>query len=70
MLPAQVLPLLARGLGHYLLLMLGLGLTLALLMGMLYYLEWHNLPPGASPTALQALLRCGWWAAFWPGGWR
>jgi hypothetical protein len=53
-LPAQVLPLLARGLGHYLLLMLGLGLTLALLMGMLYYLEWHNLPPGASPAALQA----------------
>ena len=34
--------------------MLGLGLTLALLMGMLYYLEWHNLPPGASPAALQA----------------
>lgn len=53
-LPAQVLPLLARGLGHYLLLMLGMGLTLALLMGMLYYLEWHNLPPGASPAALQA----------------
>ena len=40
-LPCQVLPYWRARLGHYLLLMLGLGLTLALLMGMLYYLEWR-----------------------------
>ncbi|AQR65291.1 hybrid sensor histidine kinase/response regulator [Aquaspirillum sp. LM1] len=54
LLPNRLLPMLSRGVGHYLLLMSGIGLFLALLMGMLYYLEWHNLPPGSDARLLQA----------------
>jgi purine-cytosine permease-like protein len=50
-LPARVLPYLERGLGHYLLLMAGILSFLALLLGLLFYLEIHGSPDSAHEIA-------------------